>query len=324
MAICNEDCIEGAKKIGTACIDLIICDPPFGISEGKFDKHYKRNASKVIQGYVEAPDNYAEWTKLWMTEAARILKSTGTFYVVIGHSNLRHVLNSGAELGLFELNHLIWKYQFGVYTKNKFVTSHYHIIRYAKTENPLFNTYCRFGSQEKSATGKSLLYMDLEDVFQINKDYAPNETKNINKLPEELIQKLVLYSSNPGDSVCDFFMGNFTTAYVAHGLGRHVSGFEINKEAYDYHMTELAKVSLGSRLETLKKVENIEPENRGKPISEEEIKNICQDYLDMSQQNKLKKEISKILQEKYQRGPFAIKNILDANLSKFLTLTRSA
>ena len=110
MEIYNEDCLSGKIKENT--VDLMICDPPFGIQEKSFDKHYKRNSSNVLEGYIEAPKDYDQWTLRWMTEAKRVLKENGSFYVIIGHSNLRSVLNAAHELNLNEINHIIWKFNF--------------------------------------------------------------------------------------------------------------------------------------------------------------------------------------------------------------------
>lgn len=310
-----QDCLDPAKQIQDKSVHLGIFDPPFGIGEADFDHHYKRANDKVLKGYKEAPDNYAEWTLDWMTEAKRVLRDDGSMYVIMGHSQLRHILNAAAELGLHEINHLIWKFKFGVYTSKKFVTSHYHILYYSKTKERRFNVNCRFGSQEKDAMGKSLLFKDLEDVFDINKQYAPGEIKNQNKLPDDLIQKLILYSSNAGDTVCDFFMGNFTTAYVARELGRHVCGYEINREAYDYHIAKVKATELGCGLIKLKQVENIVPENQGKKLDEATITAICQEFLEL--EGRLKRStITQQLQTTYGRGRFAIKNILDEHLDR--------
>ena len=321
VQIYNEDCLDTAKKIADKSVHLGIFDPPFGIGESKFDQHYKRDTSLVIQGYQEAPADYSGWTLNWMTEAKRVLHDNGSMWIIIGHSKLRDILNAAHELDLHEINHLVWKFNFGVNTKCKFVTSHYHVLYYSKSAKakPLFNLNCRFGSQERTSEDKSALFADLEDVWTINKDYAPKEAKNQNKLPEALIQKIIQYSSNPGDLVCDFFMGNFTTAYMARKLGRNVCGYEINPLSYDYHFHKVEAIEFGGELTNLKKVVNIIPENQGKTISQEEIANICDDYLKMLELKTLKKDINKALQEKYGRGQFAIKNILDAaNVPKFL------
>lgn len=319
IRIYSEDCIDKEKKIKDGSVDLGIFDPPFGIGETGFNKHYKRDSSNVIQGYKEAPDDYEQWTHLWLAEAKRVLKENGSMYVIMGHSKLRHVLNAAHNLGLHEINHIIWKYNFGVNTKKKFVTSHYHVLYYSKSSKstPTFNLNCRFGSQEKDSKGGSLLYQDLEDVFAINRDYAPNQKKNQNKLPEELIRKIIMYSSNEGDMVCDFFMGNFTTAYIATRLGRSVCGYEMNKKSYDYHIDKLKEIKLGSDLKMMKKVENILPVNQGKKITDADAKSICLDYIQMSSTKAKKKDIAKILQDKYGRGRFAIKNILDKHLEQY-------
>lgn len=315
--IFQEDCIDGEKKIKDNSVDLGIFDPPFGIGESGFDKYYKREFSNVIHGYKEAPSEYEQWTHSWMVEAKRVLKENGSMYVFMGHSKLRHVLNAAHNLGLCEINHLIWKYNFGVNTKRKYVTSHYHILHYAKSKkaNPTFNLHCRFGSQEKDQNGGSLLYQDLEDVFVINRDYAPNQKKNQNKLPEELIRKLILYSSKQGDLVCDFFMGNFTTAYTALKMGRNICGYEINQESFNYHIGKLQEIEFGSYLCGMKNVVNISPVNQGKRIHPNEEKSICDDYNTMVGYRFKKREIMLKLQDKYGRGKFAIKNILDKNLT---------
>jgi len=311
--IFNDDCIDTQKRIGDNSVDLGIYDPPFGLKESGFDKHYKRDSSNVISGYKEAPDDYEQWTYLWMSEAKRVLKEDGSMFVFMGHTNLREVLNAAHNLGLYLRNHIIWKYNFGVNTKKKFVTSHYHILYYTKSEksNPTFNLNCRYGFQEIAEDGGKALYDDLEDVWTINRDYSPGELKNQNKLPEELIKKIIQYSSNKGDMVCDFFMGNFTTAYSALKLGRRVCGFEINKNTYDYHIGKVSEIEFGCDLSSIKVVNNLLPANQGKPISQEESENIYGDYYRLLSEGKKKKDVSLELQNKYQRGKFAIKNILD-------------
>jgi len=318
FCIWNEDCTTGALKwIKKERVDLILCDPPFGLQETKFDALYKRNKDKVLDGYIEAPEDYFQFTLDWMTQAKRILRSNGSMYIIVGHTPLIHILNAADQLNLKTINHCIWKFNFGTNTTKKFVTSHYHVLYYTKQKaKPTFNTYCRFGPQEKTndKKKKSLLYLDLEDVFTINKDYAPDEVKNVNKLPEELIKKLILYSSNSGDVVCDFFMGNFTTAYAALKLGRSVVGFELNEKAFNYHKPLLEDIEFGCDLKTLKKVEVIKPENQGKPVTDIEKESIKKDYMIWLESGMRKKEITEHLCEKYGRGRFSIKNILDSVL----------
>lgn len=228
LNIFNEDCIEGSKKrIPDESIDLGIYDPPFGLKETSFKRHYNRKDSLVIDGYVDAPNDYSLFSYQWIEQALRILKPNGSMYIVSGWSNSDIIGSTIRKLGAVIKNKIIWNFNFGVYTKRKYVTSHYEIFYIVKNKKakPVFNTDCRFSTTKEQ-------YKDMESVWRINKEYHPGKEKNVNKLPEKLIEKMIRYSSNEGDMVCDFFLGNFTTAVVAQKLGREITGFELNTKAY--------------------------------------------------------------------------------------------
>ena len=312
--IWNEDCIEGSKKrIMDNSIDLIICDSPFGINEKQFDNHYNRDNKNVISGYVEAPSDYDKFTLDWMTEATRILKETGSMYIVSGWTNLSAFYKAISKLGLQEINHIIWKYNFGVNTSKKYVSSHYHIFYLSKSNKRTFNTNSRFTQQDKSEDNKSLLYKDLEDVWNINKEYQPGEIKNVNKLPNKLVEKMIQYSSNKGDIVCDFFMGNFTTADCSLRLGRKVKGFELNTNSYNYFIKKLENIDFGCDNNDIIRENPLF--NQGKPLSEEETNNIVVKYNDLLTKLKTKKEVIRSLSYEFGRGEFSLKNILKRKLN---------
>lgn len=308
--IFNLDCISGSKKIDDRSIDLIICDPPFGIQEASFDKHYKRDSDNIVAGYVEAPEDYYKFSLDWITQCHRILKDDGSMYIVSGWTYILDIMLACREANLHVINHIIWKFNFGVATTRKFVSSHYHILYLKKTSDTdvKFNLFSRFGSHEKNESGGSLLYQDLEDVWVINKEYQPGKVKNQNKLPEELVKKMILYSSNEGDMVCDFFMGNFTTAIVAKKLNRNYCGFEMNKNAFDLGISQLNITEPGSGIEV---INNTEPENQGKPISKQEALSICSDFDDLLKDGMTQKNATLAVGKKYGRGRFSIKNVLD-------------
>lgn len=127
--IYNMDCIEGMKKVSNNSIDLIITDPPFAIEFGAKRSNYNRRESRVLDGYNEiSRKNYYDFTLQWMKGAYNVLKDSGSMYVFSGWNNLKDILVALDEIGFITINHIIWKYQFGVVTKNKYVTSHYHCL----------------------------------------------------------------------------------------------------------------------------------------------------------------------------------------------------
>ncbi|MEA2070399.1 MAG: site-specific DNA-methyltransferase [Asgard group archaeon] len=213
-----EDCIPAIPdKIPPKSIDLVIADPPFGISFTGKEAQYNRKSKYVIQGYKEvSPDNYLDFSRKWIKAIYPVLKDTGSAYIVSGWTNLKEILIAIDEAGFITQNHLIWKYQFGVFTKRKFVSSHYHILFLVKDKkNYYFNKVDHYP----------------EDVWEINREYLPKEKKNSTKLPDKLVKRFLMYSSKKGDIVLDPFMGNGTTAVMCLKTDRKYIGFEINPHA---------------------------------------------------------------------------------------------
>ena len=234
--IYNQDCIDGMKTIPDGKMDLIVTDPPFAINFKAKKANYNRTASRVLSGYHEIKvEDYYDFTNTWMHEVYRILKKSGTMYVFSGWNNLADILNAIEEIGFITVNHIIWKYQFGVVTSRKFVTSHYHCLYICKNDKKRkFFPYERFSKEEKNNQGRSLHYKDKEDVWEIKREYWTGDEKTPTKLPAEIIKKILQYSSEEGDLVFDPFLGSGQTAVVSKLLKRNYIGFEIVKEYFDF------------------------------------------------------------------------------------------
>jgi site-specific DNA-methyltransferase (adenine-specific) len=218
--IYQGDALELMTRVPSEVIDLIVTDPPFAIDFRAKRLNYNREGSNVMEGYVEVPvDEYATFTYTWLKEAFRVLTNSGSLYVFSGWNRLQDILDSLDRAGFHTVNHIIWKYQFGVFTRRKFVTSHYHILFVVK--NPRDYTFNKMEHYP-------------EDVWVINREYWKGKRKTPTKLPPDLVKKILLYSSNQGDLVLDPFLGSGTVAVVSKELGRHFLGFEIVEEYYDF------------------------------------------------------------------------------------------
>lgn len=239
--IYNQDCISGMREyVADGSVDLIFTDPPYGIEGDKIDVVYHRDESNVVPGYVEVPlETYDTFSKDWITECARCLRPGGSIYIVSGYTNLHHVLNALHATDLQEVNHIIAKYSFGVSTKKKWVSSHYHVLFWQKPDRGkqkrIFNTNVYYSDQKDS-------YHDRLSVQDMPRDYKPGQIKNKNQLSEKFIEKFILYSSNREETVMDPFCGGFTTARTALRYGRKFIGFELNTNAYNAFMPTLDKV----------------------------------------------------------------------------------
>jgi site-specific DNA-methyltransferase (adenine-specific) len=210
------DALDLLPQVPDGSVDLIVTDPPFAIDFKAQRLNYNRIGSNVLEGYQEIPEaEYGEFTKRWIAEAERVLSPTGSMYIFSGWNRLRDILEGIDDAGLTTVNHLIWKYQFGVFTKKKYVTSHYHILFVVKDlKRYTFNKIDHYP----------------EDVWVINREYWKGRKKTPTKLPSELVKKILSYSSNPGDLVLDPFLGSGTVAVVSRQEGRHFLGFEVVPE----------------------------------------------------------------------------------------------
>ena len=122
------DCILEMENLPAESIDVVVSDPPFGISFNGKESIYNRDETLVVEGYHEIEENYTDFTQMWVSKIPRLLKVTGSAWIFSGWTNLSDVLNAVENTDLTLVNHIIWKYQFGVFTRRKFVSSHYHLL----------------------------------------------------------------------------------------------------------------------------------------------------------------------------------------------------
>jgi len=185
---------------------------------------------------------FYDFTNAWMAEAYRILKKSGSMYVFSGWNNLKDILTALDDNNFTTINHIIWKYQFGVVTSKKFVTSHYHCLFVCKDDKKRkFFPYSRFEKNAKTSDGLSLHYRDKEDVWIIKREYWTGDDKTPTKLPAEIIKKILEYSSEKKDLVLDPFLGSGQVAVISKMLGRQYLGFETVKQYYNFANKRLQK-----------------------------------------------------------------------------------
>ncbi|MHA1305080.1 MAG: DNA-methyltransferase, partial [Candidatus Heimdallarchaeaceae archaeon] len=165
-------CIEGMKNLPDACVDMIIADPPFGINFNQLEVLYNRKSEHIVRGYQEVhASDYFEFTEKWISELPRLMKEHAGVWIFSGWTHLDSILNSLRKNKLTIINHIIWKYQFGAFTKRKFVSSHYHILFAVKNEKEYF-----FNKFEHYPL----------DVWDINRTYRRGKSKNATKLPVDV------------------------------------------------------------------------------------------------------------------------------------------
>jgi site-specific DNA-methyltransferase (adenine-specific) len=242
--IFNKDCIELLKETKSETVDLVFADPPFDVNI-----KYK--------GYKDKREDYYQWCSEWIAECFRVLKPTGTFYLMTIDRHLEWKMPIMAKHGSF-INLVKWKNVSANHDKNRFWNATQPIMVYGKTENYKFNTYAQTRTKDQmimswnkdraeNAKFQLLDYWDdipLVYAGSIKHKEAILEPGTCKKahpcqMPEMLPGRAILFSTDENDLVMDPFSGSGTTAIACKKLNRNFIGSEISKEYYELSITRL-------------------------------------------------------------------------------------
>ena len=237
--IIHGDCIEEMKSIPDNSVDLIFADPPYYLQLPKGKRLKRADGSEVIPvdndwDKFESYDDYDSFTENWLKECQRILKTTGTMWVIGMYHNIFRVGTIMQNLGIWFLNDVIWVKTNPLpnFNGRRFTNAHETIIWCVKDKNSKSYTF-NYEFMKKINGGKQM--KDTDWVFGLCKGTERLKDENRIKAhptqkPLKLIQRVLLSASNKGDIVFDPFMGSGTTAIVAEALGRKWFGIEKDKE----------------------------------------------------------------------------------------------
>ena len=225
------------QSLPSESVDLIYIDPPFntGKTQARTQIRTERNDNgdrtgfggqryetiKIgSKGYADIFDDYLAFLEPRLTEAYRLLKPTGSLYFHIDYREVHYckiLLDAIFGRECF-LNEIIWAYDYGGRPKNRWPAKHDNILLYVKDpENYTFNQdavdripYMAPGlvGPKKAARGKLPTDTWWHTIVATN---GKEKTGYPTQKPLGILRRILLASSNPGDTVLDFFAGSGTT-----------------------------------------------------------------------------------------------------------------
>lgn len=242
LTIKNCDNLELSKNINSNTIDLIYSDILYGTGRNFGDyQDLKPIRSEIESHYVPR-----------IREMYRILKETGLIYLQMDYRInhwVRCILDDIFGYENFR-NEIVWSYNSAPRKKNCFGHRHDIILRYSKSDNFTFNEIREPYSENINKPKSKLQYYNSEgkvigDVWNINILAQNDKTERCGyatQKPEKLIERIVLSSSNEGDTVADFYLGSGTTAVVCKKLNRNFIGCDSSKKAVDTTLNRLENI----------------------------------------------------------------------------------
>ncbi len=237
ITLYHGNCLEKMKNIASESVSLIVTDPPYNLS-----KDYGNNNDTWMHS------DYLDFSKKWLTEAKRVLKNDGTIYVFMGVryiSYLYEILER--ELGFVFNSWISWCYTQGIGKTKGFSPRHDDILMFTKSNSFKFNLdsiripqkYYRSVNNMRGANPGNVWEFSHIHYCQANRQAHPTQK------PEALFERMILASSDEGDTVLDPFCGSGTALRVCQQTNRVGVGIELNDEYIDLIKERLDQPFLG-------------------------------------------------------------------------------
>ena len=253
--IIKGDCVAALEALPTNSVDVIFADPPYNLQLGG-------TLHRPDQSLVDAVDDewdqfasfeaYDAFTRAWLLACRRVLKPSGTIWVIGSYHNIFRVGATLQDLNFWILNDIVWRKTNPMpnFKGRRFQNAHETMIwatRDPKAKGYTFNYDALKASNDDVQMRSDWLF----PICSGGERLKGEDGKKVHptQKPEALLARILMASSKPGDVVLDPFFGSGTTGAVAKRLGRHFVGIEREQDYIDAASARIAAV------ETLGKAE---------------------------------------------------------------------
>lgn len=232
--ILHGDSLQILPQIPEKSVDLVFADPPYNLQLQ--NDLYRPNQSKVnaVDDDWDKFGSFSEYdafTRQWLSECRRVLKDSGTLWVIGSYHNIYRVGAILQDLGFWILNDILWIKDNPMpnFRGVRFTNAHETLLWAQKTRGARYTfNHQAMKSLNDDLQMRSDWYLPLatgKERLKFNGEKAHSTQK-----PEALLYRVLLSSSNPGDVVLDPFFGSGTTGVVAKRLHRNWIGLEREKK----------------------------------------------------------------------------------------------
>jgi len=228
--ILQGDCIEILSKLPENSIDLIFADPPYNLQlQHELWRPNLTLVEAVDDSWDQFPDlkAYDEFSRNWLMACRRVLKNTGTIWVIGTYHNIYRLGAMLQDLGFWFLNDIVWikTNPMPNFRGVRFTNAHETLIWASKTKGAKYT----FNYHAMKALNDDL---QMRSDWQIPLCSSPERIRvngkkaHSTQKPQALLYRILLASSHPGDVVLDPFFGTGTTGAMAKLLHRQWIGIE--------------------------------------------------------------------------------------------------
>lgn len=253
LVLFQGDCMDLLARVPDGMVKLVVTSPPY-------------NLGKVYEERTALAE-YQESQRRVIEECVRVLRDDGSICWQVGN----YVENGEiipldillypifASLGLHLRNRIVWRFGHGLHAKKRFSGRYEVILWFTKTDEYTFNLdpvripqkypnkrhYKGPNRGRLSGNPKGKNPSDVWDIPNVKSNHI-EKTIHPCQFPVELIERLVLSMTDPGDWVLDPFLGVGTSAIAALMHGRRAMGAEIAAEYVEIARERIAAAEAGA------------------------------------------------------------------------------
>jgi len=232
IRLLNRDFLTDVANIPDGSIDLILCDPPYGLG-----KDYGNDSD------MRTGEDFLAWTRGWLELAIPKLKPSGSLYIFCTWQYAPEIF-SFLKTKLTMINEIIWDRRVPSMggTVRRFTSVHDNIGFFAVSKDYFFDldpVRIPYDAVTKKARSRKLFegskWLELgynpKDVWSVSRLHRQHAERvdHPTQKPLEIVERMVLASCPKGGRVLDPFMGSGTTAVACARQQREFVGYEINE-----------------------------------------------------------------------------------------------
>lgn len=229
--ILTGDCVKIMKSLPKESVDLVFADPPYNLQlQGELHRPNNTKVDAVDNDWdqFESLKIYDDFTRQWLSSAHDLLKPDGAIWVIGSYHNVFRLGSILQDLGFWILNDIIWRKSNPMpnFRGRRFCNAHETLIWAAKSQKSKYRfNYDSMKALNEDLQMRSDWYLPLCTGEERLKDEDGKKAHPTQK-PESLLDRVIISSSIPGDTVLDPFFGTGTTGASARKLGRNYIGIE--------------------------------------------------------------------------------------------------
>lgn len=228
FTLLQGDCMELIGQVPDNSIDAIFADPPYFLSNGGISVQSGKQVC-VDKGEWDkggTPEHIYQFNRQWLSLCRSKLKDNGTIWISGTHHNIFVVQRCLQELGYKILNVVTWqKSDPPPNLSCRYFNFSTELIIWARKHEKKPHKF-NYETMKQLNGGSQ-----MTDVWRI--PAVGRWEKTCGKHPTQkalrLLYRIVLASTNEGDTILDPFAGSSTTGIAANLLGRKFVGIEQDK-----------------------------------------------------------------------------------------------